>query len=198
MKKLLSAFSALVLVLTLSLPVLAADVDIMETPKGASFQINDIVEYSQVYGIRNDDAIVRIPIELSVNNDINSKLVVEMTPSVTRASGTKNFTVSGNFYRTSDKVTVSVYGLSGSFEYTGSDTKITGKDSYHNSTAEGWSGTSRTSTSKDDSEFNISVLKGDYTLFHNGSENNTAWIKIAVSKSGEYSVGGDYVSYDVN
>lgn len=88
-------------------------------------------------------------------------------------------------------MTVSVYGLSGSFEYTSSNTKITGKDSYHNSTADGWSGTSRTSSSKEDS-YHMSILKGDYTLLKDKKENNTAWIKIAVTEGGQYSVGGDY------
>ena len=198
MKKLLGIFFSLVLTFSLTVQAFAADVDITETSQGASFEISDVVDYAQAYGIRNEDAIVRIPVQLSVNDDVSTELVVEMVPAVTRASGTLNFTVSGNFHRTSDNVTVSVYGLSASFEYTGNDTKITGKDSYHNSTADKWSGTHRTSTSKDDSEYNISVLKGDYTLYYNKKENNTAWIKIAVSKSGIYSVGGDYVSYNVN
>jgi len=42
------------------------------------------------------------------------------------------------------------------------------------------------------------VIKGDYVLYYKNKENNTAWIKIAVSESGMYSVGGDYVSYEVN
>lgn len=198
MKKILGIFFSLALAFSLTFPVFAADVNVTETSHGASFEIKDIVDYAQAYGIRNDDAIVRIPVQLSVSDDINTDLLIEMAPTATRVSGTLNFTVSGNFYRTSDNVTVSVYGLSGSFEYTGSDTKITGKDSYHNSTADKWSGTHRTSTSKDDASFHISVLKGDYTLYYNEKENNTAWVKIAVSESGKYSVGGDYVSYDVN
>lgn len=198
MKKLLSTFFSLALSFLLTVQAFAADVNITETSQGASFEISDVVDYAQAYGIRNDDAIERIPIQLSVNNDVSTELVIEMVPAVTRASGTLNFTVSGNFYRTSDRVIVSVYGLSGSFEYTGNDTKITGKDSYHNSTADKWSGTHRTSTSKNDSEYNVSVLKGDYTLYYNRNENSTAWIKIAVSKSGIYTVGGDYASYNVN
>lgn len=90
-----------------------------------------------------------------------------------------------------------VYGLSGSFEYDGNDTEITGKDSYHRPTLTDWSGTSKTSTDKVE-PYSISILKGDYVLYYKNKENNTAWIKIAVSESGMYSVGGDYVSYEVN
>lgn len=200
MKKFMSMILAACTVAMFSFPVsAAANVDISETQNGASFEIKDVVEYSQTYGICADRAVTRIPIDLKISDDLSTDLLAEITPSVTaKSSGTLNFTVSGNFYRTSDNVTVSVYGLSGSFEYTGSNTKITGQDSYHNATANDWSGTHRRSTSKDDSNYHISVLKGDYTLYHNGKENNTAWIKIAVSESGIYSVGGDYSSYDVN
>ena len=62
---------------------------------------------------------------------------------------------------------------------------------------DGWTGTSRTSTTKE-SDSQISVLKGDFTLYLNNKENNTAWIRIAVNEKGMYAVGGDYVSYDVN
>lgn len=154
MKKFIVFLGALMFVLSSTITAFAADVDMQETPKGASFEIRDVVDYSQAYGIRNDDAITRIPIKLSLGQDINTELLVEIAPSITRASGTLNFTVSGNFYRKSDNVTVTVYGLSGSFEYSGSDTEITGKDSYHNSTADGWTGTSRTSTSKEDNYYN--------------------------------------------
>lgn len=198
MKKFLSMMLVAVAIVSFSLPVHAAAINTNKTKNTASFEIKDVVEYSKTYGICADRATTRIPIDLAIGKDMSTNLVVEIAPQATaKASGTYNFTVSGNFYRTSDNVTVSVYGLSGSFEYTGSDTKITGKDSYHNSTAQDWTGTSRTSTSKEDS-YHISVLKGDYTLFYKGKENNTGWIKIAVSESGQYSVGGDYVSYNVN
>lgn len=161
MKKFMSMILAACTVAMFSFPVsAAANVDISETQNGASFEIKDVVEYSQTYGICADRAVTRIPIDLKISDDLSTDLLAEITPSVTaKSSGTLNFTVSGNFYRTSDNVTVSVYGLSGSFEYTGSNTKITGQDSYHNATANDWSGTHRRSTSKDDSNYHISVLK---------------------------------------
>lgn len=196
MKKFLILLCSFAIVCVTASTVSAAT-KIAETPQKSTFEIQDVIDYAQLYGIRNEDAVIRVPISLSVNKEIKTDIVAEIMPVAARAKGVLNFAVSGSFYRTSDNVTVSVYGLSGSFEYTGSDTKITGKDSYHNSTANGWSGTHRTSTSKEDS-YNISVLKGNYTLLKDKKENNTAWIKIAVSQSGQYSVGGEYVSYDVN
>lgn len=197
MKRLLVIICSLLFLCLPVFTVSAAAISTTDTSLTTSFEIKDVVGYAKIYGIRNDDAVTKVPINLSVNKDINTELVVEIEPRTTRASGVLNFNVSGSFYRTSDHVTVSVYGLSGSFEYTSNDTKITGKDSYHNSTADGWSGTSRTSSSKEDS-YHMSILKGDYTLLKDKKENNTAWIKIAVTEGGQYSVGGDYVSYNVN
>lgn len=155
MKKIFSLFCSIMLVLLSALPVQAASRPFVDVREGSSFEIKDVIGYAKAYGIRNESAITRIPVNLNLKDNVSTKLVVEMVPSnkgdsmtrtVTNSNGVLNFSVSGNFYRTSDKVTVSVYGLSGSFEYTGKDTSITGKDSYHNSTLKGWSGTSRTST----------------------------------------------------
>ena len=205
MKKIFGLFCSIMLFFLSVIPVQATSRPFVEVKEGSSFEIRDVIGYAKVYGIRNESAITRIPLNLNLEDNISTKLVVEITPSkenlmtqtVANSSGVLNFSVTGNFYRTSDRVTVTVYGLSGSFEYTGKDTSITGRDSYHNSTFQGWSGTSRTSTSKI-SSYNISVLKGDYTLFEKNKENNSAWIKIAVSQSRNYSVGGEYTSYDVN
>ena len=198
MKKILSFILSISMMTLCSFSAHAATLDICQKDNGVSFEINDIVEFSQIYGICADRAITRVPVELELGNALYTDLIVEIAPKVVNNdSGVLNFSVSGNFYRISDNVTVTVYGLSGSFEYTGSDTSITGGDSYHNSTLDGWTGTSRTSTTKE-SDSQISVLKGDFTLYLNNKENNTAWIRIAVNEKGMYAVGGDYVSYDVN
>jgi hypothetical protein len=200
MKKLLSVLLATMLMITFSATVLAASVDKHEKSGSASFLINDVTDYAQTFGVKGNSGITRIPIHLDIGNNVSTNLIVTLNPktSITKASsGILNFTVSGNFYRTSDNEIVSVYGLSGSFTYSGDDTEITGKSTYHNATLQDWSGTSKKSTSKEDL-YHISVLTGDYTLYYKGEENNTAQIKIAVSESGMYSVGGDYESYDVN
>lgn len=197
MKKFLSILSAFALMISLAPPVVAAA---DEQSNSVSFEIQDIVSNAQAYGIRGNSGLTRIPVQLDIGQDMSTNLIVTIEPemvSAQKSSGILNFTVSGNFYRTSDGEIVSVYGLSGSFEYDGSDTAITGRSSYHNSTLENWSGTSRTSTDKIE-PYSISVLKGDYVLYYKKQENNTAWIKIAVSENGIYSVGGDYVSYVVN
>lgn len=199
MKKLLSIFSIVALTLILVFPA-DASIDARERPNGASFHIKNVVDYAQAYGIRGNDNVTRIPVCLEIGNDVSTDLIVSIESKLNNAqasSGVLNFTVSGSFYRTSDGEIVSVYGLSGSFEYDGNDTEITGKDSYHRPTLTDWSGTSKTSTDKVE-PYNISILKGDYVLYYKNKENNTAWIKIAVSESGMYSVGGDYVSYEVN
>ena len=200
MKRFLTVLLAAMLMLTFSTTAFAANVDMNEDPNEASFLINDVTDYAQAFGVKGNSGITRIPIQLDIGYNVSTNLIVTLEPetSITRASSdVLNFTVSGSFYRTSDNEIVSVYGLSGSFEYYGDDTEITGKDSYHNATLQDWSGTSKMSTSKEDS-YHISVLTGNYTLFYKNTENNTAQIKIAVSESGMYSVGGDYESYDVN
>ncbi len=197
MKRLYTFLMVLSFIVLTTVQVSVAKIEAHESPTTSSFEINNIIDYAQLYGIRHDNAVIKVPINLSLNEDVNTGLIVEITPLQTKSSGVLNFTMSGNFYKTSNDETVSVYGLSGSFEYTGSDTEITGKDSYHNSTLEGWRGTSRCRTSKSE-PYSISVLTGHYTLYQNGNENNTAQIKVAVSENGVYSVGGDYTSYDVN
>lgn len=180
-----------------NLPVQAAADELTEITC-ASFYVDDVIDYAQAYGLKADNAITKIPISLDIGNDQATRLIVTIEPLSTSKSGTLNFTVSGSFYRTSDNEIVSVYGLSGSFEYTGNDTKITGKSSYHTPTLKDWSGTSSTSTEYHPDLSHISVLEGNYKLYYKNKENNTAWIRIAVAEGGTYSVGGQYVSYDVN
>lgn len=199
MKKSLSLFVVLILLFALNIPVQAATIEIDKKTRGASFQIDDVVDHAQAYGLKVDGAVTKIPINLDIGNGQATNLIVTIEPaSISRKSGTLNFVVSGNFYRTSDDEIVTVYGLAGSFEYTGYDTKITGKSSYHTSTLKDWTGSSSTSTEYQPNLNHISVLEGNYRLYYKNKENNTAWIRIAVSESGIYSVGGEYVSYDVN
>lgn len=198
MKKAISFLTSCLLLFAMVMPVSAATLDINERANTASFEINDVIGYARSYGTRADTAITKIPISLNVGNGQGTNLIVTIDPTALRASGTLNFTVSGNFYRTSDDEIVTVYGLSGSFEYTGKDTKITGKSSYHTSTLKDWTGSSSTNTEYHPSLNHISVLEGIYTLYYKNQVNNDAWIRIAVSESGIYSVGGQYTSYTTN
>lgn len=112
-------------VLLLSTPLTSnAAVAINQKSNGASFEIKDVIDYANAYGIQSNDCITRIPVKLNITDNMSTSLVVELDSRAERASGTYNFTVSGNFYRTSDHETVSVYGLSGSFEYTGRNTSF--------------------------------------------------------------------------
>ncbi len=201
MKKLTAIFS----VITLMCALLVSPVYAMETNNGTpnmtSFQIDDVMSYGQVYGVRSTSALVAVPVSLNLNNGLSTDLIVTVEPQVqaTRAAGgTNNISVKGNFYRTSDKQTVTLYGVSGTVEYTGSNTKITGKSGYHNSALSGWTGTYSLSTEYHPELSHVSVIAADYTCYYNNSESSTAWVRIAVSESGYVSVGGDYVSYTTN
>ena len=96
----------------------------------------------------------------------------------------------GWFRLTSSKEIVSVYGLDGTFEYTGSSATATGSSGYLNPTASGWSGTYNLSDEESD-DGSASII-GNYTLKKSGKYNNSASCKAKCSKSGKISFSGDY------
>ncbi|MEF9921459.1 MAG: hypothetical protein RR444_10620 [Oscillospiraceae bacterium] len=191
MKKFASILSAITLIFLLSsTQVFASNT---HTEK-ASFEIKDLMAFSQTYGVNNDNAVIRIPVNVIIAEGIATDLVIEVNNGLTRATGTKNVSVKGNFYRTSDNEIVTIYGVSTSIEYYSNNTKITGKSGYHTSALKGWSGTYSLSEEFVD-DYHISVVQGDFDCKYNNALSSSGQVRVAVSENGMLSVGGDYISY---
>ena len=196
MRKILSLISVIVLTFSMfTVPALAMG---NTSSDKVSFQIDDVMDYAQVYGVRNDSATVKIPVILDMNNNMSADLVVTVNSGLSRASGVKNISVKGSFYRTSDGTIVTLYGVSGSVEYTSDSTKITGTSSYHTSALSGWSGTHSLSEEYYPTESHVRVIQGNFSCYNGNSLSSTGQVRIAVSQNGYVSVGGDYISYTVN
>ena len=123
-----------------------------------------------------------------VSEEVYTEVVIKVN-NLTRARA-KSFSMEGWFRLTSSKEIVSVYGLDGTFEYTGSSATATGSSGYHNPTASGWSGTYNLSDEESD-DGSASII-GNYTLKKSGKYNNSASCKAKCSKSGKISFSGDY------
>lgn len=64
MKKLLVIICSLLFLCLPVFTVSAAAISTTDTPLTTSFEIKDVVGYAKIYGIRNDDAVTKVPINL--------------------------------------------------------------------------------------------------------------------------------------
>jgi hypothetical protein len=200
MKKILSV---LLIVATMLCYVTSVSAVADESNSGAdygtvTFNIADLATEAVLNGAVVNATTRKISLDIPVSNTVTAVTDVYISTPLLRSSGTKNVTVSGRFVKTSDLTTVvSIYGLSGSFSYTNTDTSVTGESSYHYGALGSWSGTHQRSSSKDDA--NKTTLKCDYISYNEqGNQAGTAQVKISIVKNtGVISVTGDYTGYTI-
>ncbi|MFV0504657.1 MAG: hypothetical protein ACK5LT_11945 [Lachnospirales bacterium] len=81
MKKLYIYLVALSFVISINFQVLANTVEISESLTRTFFEIDNIVDYAQLYGIRHDDVIIKIPVNLSIKLIISLAIILDVTTS---------------------------------------------------------------------------------------------------------------------
>lgn len=194
MKKFFSAIVALVLAFRIcSISAFAAEST--STPSDNMFLVSsdDIAGVAQ-YNIETGN--IEIPIHIDMNEQYAAEILIIISNGNARASGVRNISLDGYFYLKSDGTKVTVYGLAGSFKYTGATTTITGSTSYHNATYGDWTGTHRTSTFTSDGS---ATLSGYYDVYKpSGAKDNSCQLTITVNKDGTYTLGGSYSDSNVS
>lgn len=188
MKKLLSYIMVMAVMLSISVPTFASETN--HAAKNTSFEItlDEILAKVDPKDIRTQNGITSIPVTLNVNEEVYAEFVIR-TNNLTRASA-KSFSMEGWFRLTSNKEIVTVYGLDGTFEYTGAKATITGASSYHNSCMSGWTGASN--INKSSGNDGSATITANYTLYENGGVNNTASCSAKCAKNGTITFSGNY------
>lgn len=188
MKKLFPLLIAFTLLFSFPLPTFAAESNDRQQNTSFEISLEEALALADPADITVQNGITTIPVKLDISEEVYTEVVIKVN-NLTRARA-KSFSMEGWFRLTSSKEIVSVYGLDGTFEYTGSSATATGSSGYHNPTASGWSGTYNLSDEEsDDGSASIIV---NYTLKKNGKYNNSASCKAKCSKSGKISFSGDY------
>ena len=121
--------------------------------------MDEISAYIESNDIQTQNGSTTVPMVLEVNDEVYTEVVITIYDSA-RANA-KSFSMEGWFKLKSNDEIVTVYGLDGTFEYTGSKATVTGASTYHNSALKGWSGTSSSSTSEDDD--GSATVSGSFT-----------------------------------
>lgn len=132
-----------------------------------------------------------IPINVCLNDKFALALTVVVSNDTSSTTMVRNISVSGYFYLTATGQKVTTYGLSGSFEYDGTQASITGSSSYHNSAYEKWTGTCKESrSSANDGSVTLSAT---YDCINpKGKVEDTCEIRITIDKDGMSAIGGSY------
>lgn len=188
MKRILSVLVTFVLLFTFSVPAFAEETDMKQQNTSFEISLEEAIALANPADITIENGVTTIPLILDVNRDIYMEIVIKVS-DLTRANA-KSFSMEGRFLLTSNKEVVSVYGLEGTFEYTGKTATPTGSSGYHNSTSSGWSGTYNLSSQQDDD--GSAAITGNYTLKKNKKYNNSASCKAKCTKNGKISFSGNY------
>ncbi len=188
MKKLLSFVFAVIMVLSLSISAFAAEID--HGSKNTSFEItlDEILAQADPKTISTKNGVTSIPVILDINDEVYAEIVISVS-SLARTSA-KSFSMEGWFRLKSNKEIVTVYGLDGTFEYTGATASITGASAYHNSCLSGWTGSYGINKSTGDD--GSATITANYTVLYNGASNNTASCSAKCTKSGTITFSGNY------
>lgn len=188
MKKIFSLLMVFTLIFMISVPVEAAAFD--DEIKNTSFEVSldEISAYIESNDIQTQNGFTIVPMVLEVNDEVYTEVVITIYDSA-RANA-KSFSMEGWFKLKSNDEIVTVYGLDGTFEYTGSKATVTGVSTYHNSALKGWSGTSSSSTSEDDD--GSATASGSFTCLKGNKVDNTASCSAKCTKSGSISFSGNY------
>jgi len=188
MKKIFSLLMVFALIISISVPVEAAAFD--DEIKKTSFEISldEILASTESNDVQMKNGSTTVPMVLEVNDEVYTEIVITIYDSA-RANA-KSFSMEGWFKLKSNNEIVTVYGLDGTFEYTGSKATVTGVSTYHNSALNGWSGTSSSSDSENDD--GSATASGSFTCLKNGKVDNTASCSAKCTKSGSITFSGNY------
>lgn len=189
MRKLCISIMALVLMLSLSTPVLATETSSgLHSTSSFEFTLEEVLSKVDPSLIKVSDGATTIPVHVEINDKLYTEMLI--TVSDTTRSNAKSFSMEGWFRLTASKQIVTVYGLDGTFEYNGVEATSTGRSAYHNSCLSGWTGSYNTNTTQgDDGSFTISA---NFTVYQNGEVNNTASCSAKCTKSGTITFSGNY------
>lgn len=188
MKKILSLLTVFVLALTISVPAFAADFRGPKETSSFEISLEEALSLADPNDITVQNGVTVIPVTLNVSEDIYTEVIIKVN-NLNRASA-KSFSMEGWFRLTSNKEIVTVYGLDGTFEYTGSSATPTGSSAYHNSAASGWSGTYNINEEENDD--GSAAITANYTLKKDGKYDNSASCKAKCTKSGSITFSGNY------
>ena len=133
MKKLFPLLIAFTLLFSFPLPTFAAESNDRQQNTSFEISLEEALALADPADITVQNGITTIPVKLDISEEVYTEVVIKVN-NLTRARA-KSFSMEGWFRLTSSKEIVSVYGLDGTFEYTGSSATATGSSGYHNPTA---------------------------------------------------------------
>lgn len=191
MKKIFSLLTVFSLLFAFSVPAFAATPN--DVPQNTSFEISldEALAKANPDDIQTRNGVTTIPVILDVSDEIYTELVITVHNLYgASATSAKSFSMEGWFRLKSTQEIVTVYGLDGTFEYTGTKATPTGASTYHNSAMSGWTGESNTSKAENDD--GSATITGNYTCYHNKKVDNTASCTAKCTKSGSISFSGNY------
>ena len=188
MKKVLSLFLMCSMLFALSTTALAATPE--KEPSNTSFEISleEALAAADPEDVHTQNGVTTIPVTLNVNDEVYTEIVIHVS-DMNRATA-KSFSMEGWFRLKSNKEIVTVYGLEGTFEYTGSKATPTGSSAYHNSAASGRTGTYNINESEDDN--GGASITANYTCYHDGKVDSTGSCTAECTKNGSISFSGNY------
>ena len=188
MKKILSLLTVFALIFSISIPAFAADFNEAQTGQSFEISLEEALSLVNPADITVQNGITSIPVTLNIDEEVYTEIIIRVD-NLSRSSA-KSFSMEGWFRLTSNKEIVSVYGLEGTFEYTGSKASPTGSSGYHNSAATGWSGSYNLNDEENDD--GSAAIIGNYTLKKDGKYNNSASCKAKCTKNGTITFSGNY------
>ena len=183
MKKILSLLTVFALIFSISIPAFAADFNEAQTGQSFEISLEEALSLANPADITVQNGITSIPVTLNIDEEVYTEIIIRVD-NLSRSSA-KSFSM-----LTSNKEIVSVYGLEGTFEYTGSKASPTGSSGYHNSAATGWSGSYNLNDEENDD--GSAAIIGNYTLKKDGKYNNSASCKAKCTKNGTITFSGNY------
>ena len=124
MKKILSLLTIFALIFSISIPAFAADFNEAQTSQSFEISLEEALSLANPADITVQNGITSIPVTLNIDEEVYTEIIIRVD-NLSRSSA-KSFSMEGWFRLTSNKEIVSVYGLEGTFEYTGSKASPTG------------------------------------------------------------------------
>ena len=118
MKKLFPLLIAFTLLFSFPLPTFAAESNDRQQNTSFEISLEEALALADPADITVQNGITTIPVKLDISEEVYTEVVIKVN-NLTRARA-KSFSMEGWFRLTSSKEIVSVYGLDGTFEYTGS------------------------------------------------------------------------------
>ena len=205
MKRIISLFLSMVVVLSLSFSTVALAAETPATSYEVSSddlsqEIQDRINAGETRFVLSKDLETFDP---DLGNEITVEVWVTRTPSTlmsAQATETVNWALSGRYYKVSNEETISNYGNHGSVDYTGTTVKNAIWDVYHDITYKYQGQYTATATDSEETVTNGKKFIGKYRLKNNSTGNyaEDAEIYIIVKKDGSWNSKGNYSAINVD